>query len=50
MLDDPRPRDMVRRFHHQWFETSKIADLTRDQRLFPTFGPETSDSMMEEVS
>lgn len=41
LLDDPRARVAVADFHRQWLGFDKLATISRDAALFPTFGPAT---------
>lgn len=49
MLDDPRAHAMVGRFHFQWIDGSKFADLRRSSTLFPEWDPALPRSMEEET-
>lgn len=42
MLDDPRAREAILRFHSQWLRFDKMAAMTKDAGMFPAFGPETA--------
>lgn len=42
MLDDPRAREAILRFHSQWLRFDKMAVMTKDAAMFPAFGPETA--------
>lgn len=37
LLDDPRAREKLRGFFHEWLELSRGEDLTKDRKTFPGF-------------
>lgn len=49
MLEDPRTRAQLRRFHYQAFTMSEYADLDKDPAMFPEWRREIGAMMQEEA-
>lgn len=48
MLSDPRARQALDEFVHQWLRFDRVLTLIKDRRLFPLFNPEMAMAMTEE--
>jgi hypothetical protein len=49
MMEDPRFRATVVRFHRRWLGLEEVDHLQKDPMLFPEFGPELRASIVEET-
>ncbi len=49
MLEDPRARETLRRFHHEWLAVMKPTSLQKSAELFPTFTPELAQDLVTEL-
>jgi hypothetical protein len=49
LLATPGARDAMRAFLHEWFATDRLATLSKDAVLYPTFGPPMAASMASEL-
>ena len=49
MLKDPRAQQAIEQFLAQWLRFDRVETAVRDRRLFPEFGAELVESMLEET-
>ncbi len=49
MLADPRASATIRAFHRQWLGLEAVGALAKDPSLFPGFGVEQRDAMLDET-
>jgi hypothetical protein len=49
MLDDPRARTAVRRFHRQWLRLDRTLGAAKDPAVYPTFTDDVRASAVEET-
>jgi hypothetical protein len=47
LLADQRSHDAVVRFHHEWLRFNKMAELTKDKTMFPTWSDDVANAMRE---
>jgi hypothetical protein len=47
LLADPRARDAVIQFHHEWLRFEEMDLLTKDQKTFPAWSDATAQSMRD---
>ncbi len=50
MLDDPRARVTLQRFHHEWLAVKEPQDLQKSTEVFPTFTTELARDLETELS
>ncbi len=50
MLEDPRARSTIARFHEQWLEIENLVSLEKDRTLFPAYGAGIFAAMKEETA
>jgi hypothetical protein len=50
MLSDPRARQAMNQFLAQWLRFDRVRGALRERKLFPEFGPELVDAMLEETT
>ncbi|UQA59321.1 DUF1592 domain-containing protein [Polyangium aurulentum] len=49
MLDDPRAHEAIRNFHLQWLDYNRIANVSKDGLLFPTWSAGMKELMRKET-
>lgn len=49
MLEDPRVRPIVSRFHREWLQLGRLDAAAKSPEAYPNFSPTLIDSMKEEV-
>jgi hypothetical protein len=49
MMMQPRAKEVLARFHGQWFQLTNIASLEKDPMLFPRFTPAVAAAMQQEI-
>jgi uncharacterized protein DUF1592/uncharacterized protein DUF1588/uncharacterized protein DUF1595/uncharacterized protein DUF1587/uncharacterized protein DUF1585 len=49
MMNEPRAREMVLRFHDQWLQLANIGSLEKDPMVYPKFSPAVATAMQQEV-
>jgi hypothetical protein len=50
LLDDPRARGAMQQFLSEWLRFDRVKGALRERKLYPEFGPELIQSMLEETS
>jgi hypothetical protein len=50
LLATPAAKDALRAFLNEWMATDRLASLTKDSRLYPTFNTEMATSMATELN
>lgn len=50
MLEDPRAREAVLSFHHQWLGLSELAETFKDSQVYPGFDEEMKSLLAAETS
>jgi hypothetical protein len=49
MMDDPKAHDVFAHFHQQWLKLDQIANLDKEQTIFPSFTTDLTPFMAEET-
>ncbi len=49
MLDDPRAREMVARFHREWLHLYRLEGIEKDPSIYPLFDTKLIAAMIEEI-
>ena len=50
MLKDPKAKDMVADFAHQWLGVTELKAVPKDPKVYPTYSPALVDSLLAETA